>query len=307
MPSPSAVLPTPSKSSALTQLPSCPQSASINPLDATLADSLATAANKRLTPTASLVDATLTKNRGGAASFARSERLGVGALLTFQRLNIPTCNDPRSNSFILTSLAAPHPLTPNESHPYKNHRGEGCGPFSAPATKFQPPLCFHSLTNCPFSIPFFLIFIHVMGGTPLPVFQGANAPAGRKPGHSAGEGRTTMNFQTYLRVGARERTRTSTTLRSLRPERSASANSATRARVRIHPNRVGLNPEMVDPSRAGITHTTRLFHCARRPHPLSTRRDYLNSRLRLRGKRAHKVQRPLGIAHAFLQSARVEI
>jgi hypothetical protein len=185
MPSPSAVLPTPSKSSALTQLPSCPQSASINPLDATLADSLATAANKRLTPTASLVDATLTKNRGGAASFARSERLGVGALLTFQRLNIPTCNDPRSNSFILTSLAAPHPLTPNESHPYKNHRGATASPacseplgegvllFSI-VTKISHALSFQALTNCPFSIPFVLTFIHVMGGmapTNVPTFN----------------------------------------------------------------------------------------------------------------------------------------
>src|SRR5215467_3849079 len=34
------------------------------------------------------------------------------------------------------------------------------------------------------------------------------------------------------RVGARERTRTSTTLRSLAPEASASASSATRARVK---------------------------------------------------------------------------
>src|SRR5580700_6299757 len=64
MPSPRAVLLTPPKSSALTQLPSCQQSAPINPLDATPTDSLASAANKRLTPNLSPVDATLTKKRG---------------------------------------------------------------------------------------------------------------------------------------------------------------------------------------------------------------------------------------------------
>jgi len=33
------------------------------------------------------------------------------------------------NSFPRTSLAAPHPLTSIESHPYKKHRGEGLFPF----------------------------------------------------------------------------------------------------------------------------------------------------------------------------------
>src|SRR5467141_3375633 len=45
--------------------------------------------------------------------------------------------------------------------------------------------------------------------------------------------------------GARERTRTSTTLRSLAPEASASASSATRARVQVHPDRVGMTLEML--------------------------------------------------------------
>ena len=46
-------------------------------------------------------------------------------------------------------------------------------------------------------------------------------------------------------IGARERTRTSTTLRSLAPEASASASSATRARVQVHPDRVGVTLEML--------------------------------------------------------------
>ena len=67
-------------------------------------------------------------------------------------------------SFDITSLAAPHLLTPIESHPYKNHRGEGRTHHFPKVTKSQPPLCFHSLTDCPFFIPFVLTFIHVMGG-----------------------------------------------------------------------------------------------------------------------------------------------
>jgi hypothetical protein len=45
------------------------------------------------------------------------------------------------------------------------------------ATKFSPLLCFHTLTNCPFSIPFVLparrggTFMHVMGVHPVPTFQ----------------------------------------------------------------------------------------------------------------------------------------
>jgi hypothetical protein len=54
-------------------------------------------------------------------------------------------------------------LTPLDATLTKN-RGEGPPSLLLRSTKFQPPLCFHSLTNCPFSIPFVLTFIHVMGG-----------------------------------------------------------------------------------------------------------------------------------------------
>jgi hypothetical protein len=173
MPSPRAVLLTPSRSSVLTQLPSCQQTAPINPLDATLADSLACAANKRLTPNLSPVDATLPTNPG------------VGSR-TSQSSNLPTfqpSNDPRPNSFLLTSLAAPHPLTPIESHPYKNHRGATSSPAcSEPLGEGGTPL-FHSHQNI--SRPFFsstyklpifypLCFdIHPCNGGygPLPTFQ----------------------------------------------------------------------------------------------------------------------------------------
>jgi hypothetical protein len=47
----------------------------------------------------------------------------------------------------------------------------------AQVTKFQPPLYFHTLLNCPFSIPFVLTFIHVMGGcTPLHSIQCPYSP-----------------------------------------------------------------------------------------------------------------------------------
>ena len=60
------------------------------------------------------------------------------------------------------------------------------------------------------------------------------------------------------RVGARERTRTSTTLRSLAPEASASASSATRARAK----RAGLD---------GSQPLARHFSFCPRAGPLSTR------------------------------------
>src|SRR5215831_14881737 len=60
-------------------------------------------------------------------------------------------------------------------------------------------------------------------------------------------------------IGARERTRTSTTLRSLAPEASASASSATRARVKK------LAP-------GGANHTRHFQFCPR-PSPLSTTAD----------------------------------
>src|SRR5216684_3273378 len=62
----------------------------------------------------------------------------------------------------------------------------------------------------------------------------------------------TMNIAAGNRNGARERTRTSTALRPLRPERSASASSATRARVKG--NKLRAQPE---------SHTAKPFHSAR--------------------------------------------
>jgi hypothetical protein len=142
MPSPRAVLLTPSKPSALSQLPFCQQPAFVNRPDATLTDHLASAANKRLTENLSPVDAILTKNHGVCSR-------------TSQPSNLPTfkpSNDPRPNPFPFTSLAAPHPLTPIESHPYKNHRGVGaallavvCPPFLSTTYKLPIfyPLSFH--------------------------------------------------------------------------------------------------------------------------------------------------------------------
>jgi len=73
-------------------------------------------------------------------------------------------------------------LTPLDATLTKN-TGVGVSIIISPATKFQSLLCFQPLTNCTFSIPFVLTFIHVMGGcTPLPnipTFEPANlnAPA----------------------------------------------------------------------------------------------------------------------------------
>ena len=58
-------------------------------------------------------------------------------------------------------------LTPLDATLTKN-TGVGVSIISSPATKFQSPLYFQPLTNCPFSIPFVLTFIHVMGGTRTP-------------------------------------------------------------------------------------------------------------------------------------------
>src|SRR6266404_2841231 len=48
----------------------------------------------------------------------------------------------------------------------------------SPVTSHRPlvtALCFHALTNCPFSIPFVLTFMHRMGGcTPLPTHKRMN-------------------------------------------------------------------------------------------------------------------------------------
>src|SRR6266581_6891106 len=73
-------------------------------------------------------------------------------------------------------------------------------------------------------------------------------------------------------LGARERTRTSTTLRSLAPEASASASSATRARVK----RVG--PD--EPTRL-----TRHFQFCPRAFALSTRGQVRTKRFKLRNMR----------------------
>src|SRR6266481_5797068 len=64
MASPHAVLLTPPKSSGPTQLPSCKQVAPVSPLDSTLLNSVVSAENKELTENLSLLDSTLTKNRG---------------------------------------------------------------------------------------------------------------------------------------------------------------------------------------------------------------------------------------------------
>jgi hypothetical protein len=88
----------------------------------------ASVANKQLTLQRSPLDATLTENRGEGLSLA----LG--------RSNVRTCNDLRSISFIVTSLAAPHLLTPVKSHPYKNHRGEGVPSEVLPVASHESPV-----------------------------------------------------------------------------------------------------------------------------------------------------------------------
>ena len=53
-------------------------------------------------------------------------------------------NEPGSNSFPHTSLAAPHPVTPIESHPYKNGRGAGCFPSLPRRASYNPGAHPHS-------------------------------------------------------------------------------------------------------------------------------------------------------------------
>jgi hypothetical protein len=79
----------------------------------------------------------------------------------------------------------------------------------------------------------------------------------------------TIDLRTYGKDGARKRTRTSTTLRSLAPEASASANSAIRAQARVH--RFTVTPEMCHPDPAGVTHIKAFSFCPPVP-PLSTQR-----------------------------------
>ena|SRR5260370_11290109 len=71
-----AVLLTPPKSSHLSQLLSRQQSATVNPLAATLKNLPASVANKRLAAGLSPLDATLTKKREGAR-VPRFERVNV--------------------------------------------------------------------------------------------------------------------------------------------------------------------------------------------------------------------------------------
>jgi hypothetical protein len=56
-------------------------------------------------------------------------------------------------------------LTPLDATLTKN-RGRGAPYLSLRSTKIIPALSFQSLTNCPFSIPFVLTFIHLMRGVP---------------------------------------------------------------------------------------------------------------------------------------------
>jgi len=122
------------------QLPFCQQPPSVNSLAATLTVHLASAANKRLTENLSPVDATLTKKRG------------VGVLPPLRFLCALRVS-PLDHVF-LVSTPKPNSRT--------NPR------FSAirQMTKTYAALSSQPLTNCPFSIPFVLTFIHVMGGVP---------------------------------------------------------------------------------------------------------------------------------------------
>ena len=79
-------------------------------------------------------------------------------------------------------------ITPLDATLTKN-RGKGAPYLSLRSTKSQPPLCFHPLTNCPFSIPFVLparrggTFIHAMGGSvppPPPRSRRSNVPTFRR-------------------------------------------------------------------------------------------------------------------------------
>jgi hypothetical protein len=80
----------------------------------------------------------------------------------FNLLTFKPCNDLRSNSFPHTSLAAPHPLTPIESHPYKNHRGAlllacserlGEGSHSSLPQSHQTPA--HHVFSVTYKLPIF--------------------------------------------------------------------------------------------------------------------------------------------------------
>jgi hypothetical protein len=80
---------------------------------------------------------------------------------TFQRANALSASrtqlrdDPASISHRITSLAAPHPLTPIESHPYKNHREAGVLPTfqrSNVLTRNDPSFPFKGLRTLSFYV-----------------------------------------------------------------------------------------------------------------------------------------------------------
>jgi hypothetical protein len=108
------VLPTPPRSPHPRPLLPRQHRTPVTPLTTTLTNLPTSAANKRLTPKLTPLNATLTKNRGAGVALPLS---------TFLRSNVQRCN-----SFSVTSLAAPHLVTSIESHPYKNH-GEGGRPY----------------------------------------------------------------------------------------------------------------------------------------------------------------------------------
>ena len=71
-------------------------------------------------------------------------------------------------------MANQRPLSSNI--PTCNSHSETQGPH----TTVILALSFHSLTNCPFSIPFVLTFMHRMGGVPLSTFQPSHVPTCRQ-------------------------------------------------------------------------------------------------------------------------------
>jgi hypothetical protein len=177
MPSPRPVLLTPSKSSALTQLPFCQQPTPVTSLTATLRKLPASVANKRLTQRLNPLDATLTKNTGVGSQPSNLQTFQLANALfaswpgswalggNRSRFPVPETqlrDDFRRNSLPLTFLATPHKLTPYTTTSYKNHRGEGMRPLShqtsvtiATCDGLFPPLrlsavnCQLSTANCP--------------------------------------------------------------------------------------------------------------------------------------------------------------
>ena len=110
------VLQTSSKSSHPCSLLSRQHLAPVSLLVATLMNLPASIANKKLTSNLNPLNAALTKIRGaGTPSCASDLSSSIFSIRHF----------PSPNSYGITSLAASPPLTPIESHRYKNHSGEG--------------------------------------------------------------------------------------------------------------------------------------------------------------------------------------